>query len=322
MDKFLKLKEEREKLEQQKKEAETLIQKCEEGIANKNKEMGRCYADFFKCQTHQDFKLYTRFPSKEALQMYFKYNAIFPLNEEGKFHANELAEMIKQFYSYQKQQEYQIFTIGVNEKKFNKDHGFDFYKLVPHLYFLIGNEKILAPFLEYNGQFINKEDFFIWYVEYYREQNIISIPLKNSYDLENPLSIECFTSSKYDKKDKINYYDYICKEYERCIFSKNIDLFANDLSYRVLHTGLYGYNGIRDLFSFNIHKNDTFIAKILLSICIYKYNNGIKELTSEDYHHIFETLYGEEVDIIKEVEKDIPRSLKYVPSNAEINLKR
>ncbi len=74
------------------------------------------------------------------------------------------------------------------------------------------------------------------------------------------------------------------------------------------------------MFSLHIHRNDSFIARILLSICIYKYNNGIVDLTSEDYNQIFETLYGEKVDIIGEVEKDFPRSLKYVPSEAELKI--
>lgn len=324
MDKFLKLKEEREKLEQRKREEETLLQKCEEDIANKNKEIAQYYADFFMKKSYQDFKLYTDFPSKEALQMYFNHYDTFPLKYEGVFNAQELAEMIKQFYSYQKQQEYQIFTIGINEEKSYKEHGFVFSDLVPHLYHLIGNEKKLAPFKEYNGQFINNENKSSFWsdLEYIRENNLISIPTTRLYDLENSFPMECLTSSEYDKKERINYYDYIRKSPERCLFSKNIELFANNLRYRASQTGLYGYNGIKDLFSFRIHRNDTFIASILLSICIYKYNNGIKELTSEDYNHIFETLYGEEVDIIKEAEKDIPRSLKYVPSNAEINLKR
>lgn len=323
MDKFLRLKEEREKLKQERREVETVLQKYDNDIVNKNREMAQYYADFFMKKSHQDFKLYTKFPSVEALQMYVNQKDAFPLKEEGTFNAKELAEMIKQFYSYQKQQEYQIFTIGINEEDSYKEHGFTFCNLVPHLYYLIGNPKTLEPFLEYNGQFINKEKSFSTYynIEYARKNNLVSIPLKPTWPKMQFSDIECLTGSiMNDEKAAINYYDYYKKEYDCCFFDKNVEIFTNNLRHRAFKTSLYGYNGVKDLLSFYIHRNDTFIARILISICIYKHNNRITELTSEDYHHIFKVLYGEEVDIVGEAEKDITRSLKYVPSNAEINL--
>lgn len=333
MNNFLKLKEEREKLVQEKREAEEqarlIQQQLEDKINSKEIAMAQYYEDFFMKRSHQDFRLYTRFPSTEALQMYMqKKNNKFPLLREGILNAKELAEIIKQIYSYQRQQEYQIYTIGVTEKDTTKEHGFVFEKLVPHLYYLIGNQKTLEAFSEYNGHYMNNErkhdhngkSFSIWYdLNYAREKDLISLPLKKTLESVLSSKIECFTGSPEDRKEVINYYDYCEKKYRHCMFSKDIQIFKDDLRNFAFTRGFYGYN-IKDLFSFYIHRNDSFIARILLSICIYKYNNGIAELTSEDYKHIFETLYGEEVDIIQEAEKDIPRSLKYVPSNVEINL--
>ncbi len=63
---------------------------------------------------------------------------------------------------------------------------------------------------------------------------------------------------------------------------------------------------------FDIHPLDTYIANVLISIVIYKRNNDIQELSSDDYNHIFSVLFGEKVNIVEEAQKDIPRKLIYV----------
>ncbi len=116
MDKFLKLKEEREKLIEKKQEIQTTLNNCESDIAN-------YYEDFFKNKKNQEFKLYTRFPGKEALQEYMRQKDAFPLKEQGLLNAKELAEMIKQFYQFQRQKEYQILTIEINNENSYEENG-------------------------------------------------------------------------------------------------------------------------------------------------------------------------------------------------------
>lgn len=93
------------------------------------------------------------------------------------------------------------------------------------------------------------------------------------------------------------------------MFESHQSIFHESLAGDALY--LTKYKGIQDLFSFYINEKDSFIANILVSICIYKYNNNIKELTSDNYNQIFENLYGEKVDIIGDAKKDIPRTLKH-----------
>ena len=95
--------------------------------------------------------LHERFPSREMLKAYYKH--IFPLVAQGEFNSKELVEVIKQLYSLERQKEYTILTLGLVEKDSTKDHGWTSESLIPHLYFLVGNEKTLAPFKEYNGQY-------------------------------------------------------------------------------------------------------------------------------------------------------------------------
>lgn len=320
MSKFLDLKKEKEVLEQRKKEAEDMIKTYQSEMNKKKKEMSNCYQEFFDKKTNKEFVLYERYPSLEELKYYTYISDKFPLNDYGKLNAKELAEVIKQLYQFEKESEYNILTIGAVAQDGDRDS----VSLKPYLYFLIGNDKTLEPFQEYNGQFIN--DYKLWYrLNYARSKDLISIPLERGYDRTNLTEMECLTGHPTDEKGVINYFDYLhgniwfpnMKYTSTCAFSKFKQIFIYNLRWHSFDKSYYSYKGIKDVLDFYVHIKDSFIAKVLISICIYKRNNQIDELTSEDYNHIFDVLYGKKVDIKKEVEKDITRSLVYVPNSRE-----
>lgn len=135
------MKEEREKLKLQ-------LKKCKEDLKLNETAIKNYYENFFTKQQNNDFVLYKDFPPFEALQIYMNSEDSFPLYKNGVFKVKELAEIIKQCYQYERQQEYKIITLGTIDA--------DCYDCVsPHLYFLIGNTKTLHPFYEYDKQFIN-----------------------------------------------------------------------------------------------------------------------------------------------------------------------
>lgn len=322
-----KLEREREKLERQKDELAIQEKSLNQEIGVKKSEMSSCYQEFFDKKQNKEFVLYERFPSREMLKAYYKHT--FPLVAQGKFNSKELVEAIKQLYSLERQKEYAILTLGLVEKDSTKDYGFTSESLIPHLYFLVGNEKTLAPFKEYDGQFLNdgflkptledryKKDFMVIEAERY---------LRNR---EEVLPMECLMNSFFvGRKNQINYRNYLkySRNYidtvESCTFSKFVQIFRNPLTnnetfdekYKNCYKKDY-YNGIQKVLKYNLTTPDAFIAKVLISICIYKRNNGITELTSDDYNHIFEVLYGEKVDIIGLSESEITRNLTYVPNS-------
>lgn len=310
--KHSRLKEEKEELVSQRMALEAKINEINNTIRDKESEISHCYQEFFDSKTNKEFVLYERFPSREVVNS--SSVRCFPLYSFGEFQTTELAEMIKQLYSFERQKEYEILTLGLVEKDSTKDHGWEFERLIPRLYFLVGNEKTLAPFKHYENQFIN-EDFLQSSIEDRCKKDFVTIEVERyGRKAEDVLPMECFTGELTDKKGKINYQNYLryASNYvdtrESCTFSNTSQIFQSRLFTQ-------DYKGIHSLLKYNFVTSDAILAKILVSICIYKRNNGITELTSDDYNHIFEVLYGEKVDIKGLAEKDITRSLTYVPNS-------
>lgn len=315
MDKYLRIKQQLKKLKQQKLEAEQLVAITKGSIDKKNLEIAQYYQDFFKNKKNTEFVFYDRFPSAEALKLYVqRISSEFPLYEVGDLNVKELAEIVKHFYQFQRGPEYDILTIGSNEHHGSPVYGGQSWSIRSHMYFIIGDDKTLAPFREYDGKYINEDKVYTSIFLTARGKDLISIELENGYNLPN-IDIECLTGSNRDIPKKINYFNYEENDNSYCDFSKSKNIFEYQLSNRVGQTGRYGYNGIKDVLDFAPHISDTFIAKMLISICIYKQNNNIEELTNEDYNHIFDVLYKEKVDIIGQADKDIPKKLIYVPNS-------
>jgi len=164
-------------------------------------------------------------------------------------------------------------------------------------------------------------------LEYCSRPSLVSIDLENLYttiDTNQAIDLESFIADNtartfevvwghrmLNRPGCINYIDYRKNDrlkYHSTKMGKEKQIFSSRLlkknNERV---------GINDVLSFYLHPNDTFIAKVLISIIIYKRNNQIIELTSEDYNHIFDVLYKEKVTIKEDVEKDFPRLLEFIP---------
>ncbi|MDD4188015.1 MAG: hypothetical protein PHX04_04565 [Bacilli bacterium] len=301
-------------LETLKLEAEKLIIETAEEIKQKNQELAQCYQDFYQSKTKTEFVLYDKFPSADILELYVRnISDKFPLYNDGNLNVKEVAELIKHCYQFQKDSEYDVLTIGVNELEGSPVYGGLSWSVNPHLYFMIGNNKTLAPYQEYNGQYVNEDKLYSQIYLNAQRKDLISIELDSGY-LFPKIDIECLTGNKEDIPGKINYYNSEARDYRHYDFGKLKNIFDYNLRNKVGQKGRYGYNGIKDVLDFRVHVSDTFLAKILISVCIYKRNNGISELSSEDYNHIFDVLYGEKVDIKGQSEIDIPKKLIYVPN--------
>lgn len=301
-------------LKTQKLEAEKLIAKTSEEMKEKNQELAQCYQDFYQSKTKTEFVLYDRYPSADILKLYIRnISTEFPLYNDGNLNVKEVAELIKHCYQFQRGSEYDILTVGVNELEGSPVYGGQSWSVNPHLYFMIGNNKTLAPYQEYNGQYVNEDKLHSQIYLNAKGKDLVAIELESGYQSPK-INIECLTGNKEDIPGKINYYDYEVSGYRYYNFGEAKNIFDWNLRNKVIQKGKYGYNGIKDVLDFRVHILDTFLAKILISVCIYKRNNGILELSSEDYNHIFDVIYGEKVDIKAQSEIDIPKKLIYVPN--------
>lgn len=272
------------------------------------------YQQFFDSKTNKEFVFYDTYPRKEELEAYIIYiSRYFPLHEYGTLNIKELAEIIKHIYQFRNNKEYSILTIGTTENNCFPEYGYKRIEIRPHLFFMIGNKMTLEPFMEFNGKFINSDKVYKDIYLKTKGMNLINIEADN--DFRSMIDIECLTGNDTDRLGEINYFDENYKDYTSFFPSFNKQIFSTRMPASLRYSGGYKIKGIKDVFDFNIHPFDSYIAKILISIIIYKRNNNIKELSKDDYNHIFRPLFGEQVDIIKEAKKDIPRELIYVPNS-------
>lgn len=313
MDKFTALTKEIQYLKLQKKKAKKLIRRADEECDLKYGEMAKAYQDFYTCKRNKEFILYENFPNLNALDIYLRrISDKFPLHDYGNLNIKELAEMIKHLYQFKTGKEYNIFTMGATELDGSPVYGGQVFSSKPHLCFMIGNNKTLEPFQEYNGKFVNSDKLYHRIYLAAKGQNIINIEADEAYP--NSMNIECLTHHIFDKPGALNYFNECYNQYMTFDLSLKKQIFSNNLLSSLNYSGGYKMKGIKDVIDFNIHPFDTYIAKVLISTIIYKRNNGIEELSKEDYNHIFNTLFGEKVDIVEASKKDIPKQLTYVPS--------
>ena len=317
MDKISKLQKEIEDLKLKKEEAERLIKEAEDKTQQNYKKICEEFKNFFINKRNEQFVLIDRFPNMEALNLYARRSGEFPLYSDGELSAIELAAIIKHLYQFKRQQEYKILTIGATERDGEPVYGGQVFSAKPHLYFLIGNEQTLEPFISHNGQY---ENYWRMYNKIYLEakgKDLISLELDRTWDAHSKkkLDIECYTETQFDEiRSTINYYDFEESRYKTFDVSNTKNIFSRNLRSSL---NCSKKASIKDVMDFKIHIDDTFIAKVLISIIIYKRNNEIKELCEEDYNYIFKTLFNEEVDIIGDAKKDIPKRLVYVPNPEE-----
>lgn len=312
MDKIKTLQKEIQSLEEKRKEANHFLKKVNTLQNDIYGYIADAYENFYNRKRNKEFVLYERFPNMDALQIYVSRRGSFPLQQDGELNVKELAEIVKHLYQFRADQEFEILTVGATELKGMPVYGGQTFSNVAHLYFLVGNAFTLAPFKEFNGKYINSDKVNTKIDLYAKGKNLLCIEAdKNS---KNTLGIECLTHRFWDKEGLINYYNEGYSEYMTLPLSSEKQVFSSYLSSHLNYAGGYNIKGIKDVFDFTIHPFDSYIAKVLISIIIYKRNNGIVELTNEDYHHIFDVLFGEKVEIKEEAERDIPKQLLYVQS--------
>lgn len=313
MDKFTTLTKEIDYLKKQQEEAKNLIKKLEHQCNLKYGEIAKAYQDFYTRKTNKEFVLYNDFPNLDALEIYlYKISSKFPLHEYGTLNVKELAESIKYLYQFKTGKEYQIFTMGAVELEGKPVYGGQVFSSKPHLYLMIGNNKTLEPYSKYNRKFVNSNKLYLDIYLHAKGQNIINIEADRDY--HNSIGIECSTGHIFDKPGLLNYYDECYQQYMTLETSEKKQIFSTNLRSSLNFSGGYKKKGIKDVMDFNIHPSDTYIAKVLISIIIYKRNNNIQELSNEDYNHIFDVLFGEKVDIVGGAKVDIPKQLIYIPN--------
>lgn len=313
MDKITTFNKEIDYWKNQREEAKKLIEKSEQQCDLKYAEIAKAYQDFYTKKTNKEFVLYNNFPSLDALDTYLlRTSNKFPLHEYGNLNVKELAEIIKYLYQFKTGKEYQIFTMGAVELDAEPVYGGQVFSSKPHLYFMIGNNKTLEPYSEYNGKFVNSDELYLNIYFNARGKSIINIEADSAY--HKSMEIECSTGHIFDKPGFLNYYDEYSKQYMTFTPSKYKQIFSSNPRSSLNLSGGYKMKGIKDVMNFNIHPFDTYIAKVLVSIIIYKRNNNIQELSDEDYNHIFDVLFREKVDIVGDTKVDIPKRLIYVPN--------
>ncbi len=267
------------------------------------------YDSFFKSCISNKMIIYNKFPNLNDIIEYYSsknWNAGHPIYEYGNFNIEELAIVIQYLYSFFRNEEYKTVMLGYLERtKFHVLEGI-FEQLRPNLYFLIGNSKTLEDYIPYKNCFLEKEQSFdfqkkiISFIGLRAKEGIIFNELSIHTELEN-----------HRIYPGIYYYDEIKQEYDNVKYLSHINIF-DEYFYKKIRT----YSGIEDTLNFAIHANDSFLAKILISIAIFKKNHQKTQLSNEDYQYIFYELFKDNsVNVKKEIERNIPKKLKLVSKN-------
>lgn len=242
----------------------------------------------------------------------------FSLFEYGYFSIKELAVIIKLLYSFKRQEENKILTFAnlnldyISPKEDEREYNV-------YLRFLVGNDKTLNSFYQYDNCFFEEyqklHETMCEYsqIKFAGISNLIVLS-PNLSQKQNSLGISCDGFGYYGQRltrDGINYSDEWQKHDACAMFSERYNIFGiyplTDLAKHMC-----GCSSLREILDFPISLYDNFIAEVLMSIVIYKRNIDKIDLDNEDYRYIFYELFGEDVDIAKEMEKYFPTKLKYV----------
>lgn len=266
------------------------------------------YVNFFLSKNSKKMILYDKFPDLDTIIKYYSdtfWNNIHPLEEFGKFEIKELLEVIKLLYSIKRQENYKILTTGFLTPKFSKLLDGSLFELVPNIYFLVGNDKTLDDCFGYQNLFLEEVKDFQFAKKY--TANFIAISPKQA-TIRDTLDISCqCPNSDCGYYGGIQYYDELVNNYNTTKYLSIINIFDDNFYNKISR-----YSGIQDTLSFTIYPDDEFIAKVLLSIVIYKKNHHKQKLSNDDYRYIFYELFKENVNVEKEITKDFPKVLKYV----------
>lgn len=302
--KQLLIKEKEELLKQDSKDKKNL----ERNFAKEEKSFSSLgsYSDFFLKLENHGFVWYRDFPKVDEVMEYYFNNSFLaphPINDYGKFSIKELAVLIKNLYSHQRQEDYKVVVFGGLKKDNLSLLEGDFLGLRAKVFFVIGNDRTLAKYLSYDHFFFEDGRGIDTLGE--KTASLVVLPAFEGTVL-NTLGINC---SCLEKRAGIYYYDYVNDCHETAKFLETTNIFS-DCTYKKIS----GYRGIWDTLSFYVHNDDRFLGEILISIAMYKARYNIRELKASDYQYIFNKLYNDNsINIEKEVALGIPKTLKYVP---------
>ena len=270
-------------------------------------EAGDKYTQFFLEKDSKKFVLYHEFPSLgEILDYYFQksFLAEHPIQEYGRFDIRELAELIKYLYSFYYQEEYRILTFGYLEKSMYQVNEGIFPQIKSNLCFLIGNDRSLESYDSYRNLFLGSEQKF----DFSKKKKSLICLKPTLGTIRDTLGITC-KGIDMASMNGIGYYDVLSEEYKFSKYLSSFSLFCDSF-----YQKLENYSGIWDTFSFGIHEQDRFLSDALISIAIFKKNQEKLTLSNEDYQYLFYEMFRDNrVNIKKAMEKEIPKTLKYVP---------
>lgn len=267
------------------------------------------YKKYFDSFNKRDLEYVDKFPDLEILKAYYSgpysNNVTHPIWEYGYFNIEELAEIIRMLYSLHRQKEYEVLTMGYLHLESCLDFGVGNFYMQPYLHFLIGKPEQLSFYRDYQNCFIESD-----FMPVERGKKVNQIVLSPSVSSEHTLGIQCDCPRFVRNANGINYCDFSSEKEVQCSvqYSDQINIFDPKV-YQAFHN----YEGMNDTLSFSIHEDDTFLARYLISIAIYKKNRRVHNLTNDDYRYIFQKIFLEySVNIAKGVEKNIPKALKYI----------
>lgn len=266
------------------------------------------YSSFFLGKDFNKMVLYDQFPKLDDIIDYYSskgWNAEHPLKEYGKFDIRELMIVIQYLYSFYQNEEYQSMVFGYLEKQSYKVAEGVFEELKPNLYFVVGNEKSLEEYQDYQNCFLEESHGFD-----FQRKNLHLIGIRaQEGTIKDQLGIR--SEIEYQSGNGFCYYDCLREEYQTLKYLSQVNIF-DDYFYKKIRN----YSGIEDTLSFSIHHEDDFIAKALISIAIFKKNHQKVHLTVEDYKYIFYEMFQDRsIHVEKEIERKVPKTLKYVPRN-------
>lgn len=249
-----------------------------------------------------------KFPTREEIRSFYQYGSPSIENDilmykYGWFNIKELAVIIKLLYSLKKQTEYSIVTLANLETERFGPEASDI-RIIPNLNFLIGsNQQHLE---KYNGTYFDKT-----YLEgdildkYNASRHPGLVRLKQARKLED----------KFNVFDNIKLYPSLCNLdslinwNDNTVFSSCYNIFDRHFWEIIRRMETEPRSKISSLLSFSLDFQDSFIARTLFSIVVYKKKMNKLELDNEDYKYIFYELFKSDVDVSKMVNKEIPKVL-------------
>lgn len=280
-------------------------------IAAAKKILAKKYEEFYLERRNGDFVLYDEFPSAYSLLSYCELESHeHPLHEYAYFDVEELSYLIKRLYETNREGQYEIITVG-NTKDRKTVFLNELKEINPELFIFIGEEKELRDFKKYRNKFINKN---LGIANYESTRDLCIIPLDSEpgYMKRLNLMTEFKNKEKYVLKENLHYYNRLVNTYLTKTFSSQINIF--NLVQAIGNEDPVRYGNLSSILALKLDGADNFIAKALVSIVMYKYDNKTHDLDKNDYDKITKTLFEKKENLKDKASKTYVKKLRYVPN--------